>query len=117
MMRALGFLVAASVALTVAAIGQDMTGDVDAGARLARELCAMCHVVSDDQSQLTRSDQFPDQEQYALYAPAFADVAADPAVTAMSLRFLLQTPHLRMPDLHLAPQETDDVSAYILSLK
>lgn len=117
MMRALGFLVAASVTLMGAAAAQDMTGDAEAGARLAKDVCAMCHVVSDDQSQLTRSDQFPDQERYALYAPAFADVAADPAVTAMSLRFLLQTPHLRMPDLHLTPQETDDVSAYILSLK
>jgi hypothetical protein len=35
----------------------------------------------------------------------------------MGLRAFLQTPHDRMPDLHLTRNEIDDVAAYILSLK
>jgi len=35
----------------------------------------------------------------------------------MGLEVFLQTPHGRMPDLHLSRDEIDDVSAYILSLK
>ncbi len=35
----------------------------------------------------------------------------------MSLRVFLQSPHARMPDLHLSRDEIADVSAYILSLR
>ena len=35
----------------------------------------------------------------------------------MALDVFLQTPHHRMPDLHLSRTEIDDVSAYILSLR
>jgi mono/diheme cytochrome c family protein len=39
------------------------------------------------------------------------------STTFMGLRAFLQTPHDRMPDLHLTRNEIDDVAAYILSLK
>jgi hypothetical protein len=35
----------------------------------------------------------------------------------MSLRAFLQTPHWRMPDLHLTRDEIDDIATYILSLR
>jgi hypothetical protein len=35
----------------------------------------------------------------------------------MSLRAFLQTPHPTMPNLMLTPDETDDVIAYLLTLK
>ncbi len=47
-------------------------------------------------------------------APAFQDVADNPAI---SLRVFLRTPHETMPDLILTAAETDNVIAYILSLK
>jgi hypothetical protein len=34
-----------------------------------------------------------------------------------SLRAFLQTPHARMPDLHLTREEVDDLASYILSLR
>jgi mono/diheme cytochrome c family protein len=37
--------------------------------------------------------------------------------TEMGLHAFLQTPHQRMPDLHLSREEIDDVAAYILSLR
>jgi hypothetical protein len=33
------------------------------------------------------------------------------------LRVFLQTPHDRMPDLHLSREEIDDLIAYILSMR
>lgn len=37
--------------------------------------------------------------------------------TALSLRAFLQTPHGAMPRYHLTATETDDVVAYVLSLR
>jgi cytochrome c len=84
---------------------QELTGDPEAGGRLAREVCAACHVVSDD--------QMIDPG----IGPWFIDVAQHPATTALSLRAFLQTPHANMPDLILTREETDDIIAYILTLK
>ena len=84
---------------------QELPGDPVAGARLAREVCAACHVVAED--------QMIDPG----VGPWFTDVAQDPATTALSLRAFLQTPHADMPDLIMAPGETDDIIAYILTLK
>jgi hypothetical protein len=39
------------------------------------------------------------------------------STTPLSLRAFLQTPHERMPDLHLSRDEIDDLTAYILSLR
>jgi mono/diheme cytochrome c family protein len=44
-------------------------------------------------------------------------VADDPAATEAALRAFLRTPHAAMPDLRLTSDQTDDVIAYILSLK
>ena len=50
-------------------------------------------------------------------APAFQDVADNPAIAAIGPRVFLRTPHETMPDLILAAAETGNVIAYILSLK
>ena len=39
------------------------------------------------------------------------------STTPLSLRVFLQTPHNRMPDLHLSRTEIDDLIGYILSLR
>ncbi len=80
--------------------------DPAAGEELAREVCAQCHFVAEDQPLIPRAD-----------APPFDEIAADLAVTELSLPVFLQTPHRNMPDLQLSQKETDDVIGFILSLK
>lgn len=81
-------------------------GDVAAGNRLAATWCSSCHVVTPSA-----------QTGAATGVPTFAAVARMPSTTPISLRAFLQTPHARMPDLHLSRDETDDLIAYILSLR
>jgi cytochrome c len=83
----------------------ELPGDPEAGARLAREVCATCHVVAEDQMI------------DPAVGPWFVDIAQHPATTALSLRAFLQTPHANMPDLILTREETDDIISYILTLK
>jgi mono/diheme cytochrome c family protein len=87
------------------AVAQDLPGDPAAGASLAREVCAKCHVVAEDQMI------------DPAVGPSLLEVAEDPATTELSLRAFLQTPHPTMPNLMLTPEETDDIVAYLLSLK
>jgi len=105
-MRASPLVAMGSALWAGCAQAQDLPGDPDAGSRLAHEVCGVCHVVSDE--------QFVDPD---VGAPTFYEVADDPAVTALSLRVFLRTPHATMPDLMLSPDETDDIIAYILSLR
>lgn len=85
---------------------QMLTGDVDEGHAYAREVCAACHQVE----RLGKSVKTGGP-------PAFQEVANDPAITELSLRVFLRTPHENMPNLRLEQDETDDIIAYILSLK
>jgi mono/diheme cytochrome c family protein len=87
------------------AAGQE-SGDPAAGRALARRWCDTCHVVDEQQLRGTSTG-----------APTFAAIAEMKSTTAMALRVFLQTPHGRMPDLHLTRDEINDVTAYILSLK
>lgn len=98
-------LVAIAAALATTAHAEELLGDPIAGQKLAQDVCRTCHVVA------------PDQEPKAtIETPAFPDLAKQPGVTAISLRVFLQTPHDRMPDIHLSREETDNIIAYILSL-
>ncbi len=67
--------------------------------------CAQCHGV------------LPDQVSPNPEAPPFALLAADPSITAYSLRVFLRTSHENMPNFILRPEQTDEVIDYILSLK
>lgn len=79
-------------------------GDASAGKRLAREWCAACHYVGPGAAA---SDA----------APAFAEIANDPAATPEGWRNWLVDPHPPMPNLSLSRQEIDAIVAYLLSLK
>ena len=96
----------AAVLAGFAALAQSVSGDPIAGARLAQDVCATCHQVERDQHGVSLEG-----------APAFQDVADDPAVTSIALRVFLRSPHEVMPNFMLSETETDDVIAYILSLK
>ena len=87
-----------------AAQAQDIAGDVAAGRRLADAWCSECHALV---SGTTAGKAGPD-------LTAIADM---PSTTALSLRVFLQSSHPNMPNLILGRAETDDLIAYILSLK
>jgi mono/diheme cytochrome c family protein len=93
------------IAFTAPAVAQTI-GDPVAGRTLAQTWCSNCHVVAANQPQGASTG-----------APSFRAIAAEKSVTPMALSAFLQTPHHRMPDLHLSRDEIDDVSAYILSLQ
>jgi mono/diheme cytochrome c family protein len=104
-MRRLAVLIGAAWAAGGAAVAQDMPGDPAGGATLAREVCAECHLVAEDQPVDPG------------VGPSLLEVAEHPATTEMSLRAFLQTPHPTMPNLMLSPEETDDIIAYLIALK
>ena len=104
-MRRLALLIGTVWAAAGAAAAQDVPGDPAGGASLAREVCAECHLVAED--------QMVDPG----IGPSLLEVAEHPATTEMSLRAFLQTPHPTMPNLMLSPKETDDIIAYLITLK
>ena len=81
----------------------DDIGDPVNGRKIAMAWCSNCHALAGS-TQAT-----------ATGAPSFSAVAADHAVTPLGLRAFLQTPHHRMPDLHLSNTEMDDLISYILA--
>lgn len=103
------FLVVLAVTAPLLAAGPapaQPSGDAEAGRLIATTWCANCHAVAPGASPPTGDA-----------APPFAAVAARASTTALSLRVFLQTPHANMPDYRLTPQQTDDVTAWILSLR
>ncbi len=85
---------------------ETLPGNPSRGAELARELCATCHLVEKGDRGVSPAG-----------APAFQDVANDPAVTAIGLGVFFRSPHETMPNLILTQAETDNAIAYILSLR
>jgi mono/diheme cytochrome c family protein len=81
------------------------TDSAAAGHRLAEAWCKSCHAVD---ATMAGS---------ASAAPDFAAIANQPSTTALSLKVFLQTSHASMPNLVIAPGESDDLINYILSLK
>ncbi len=76
-----------------------------AGAQLVKSECAACHAIGEE----TKS---PEPK-----APRFADVAALPSTTELSLKVFLRSSHKNMPNIMLEPDEIDAATAYILDLK
>jgi mono/diheme cytochrome c family protein len=82
------------------------TGSVDAGYRMAQEICAECHAIEPDDLKSPNMD-----------APTFLDVANKFGITVMALSVWFRTPHPTMPNFVFSADETSDLAAYILSLK
>lgn len=84
---------------------QDLPGNALNGQHLAETACASCHEI--------RS-----KERAGLLGPPDFQAIADlPSTTALSLNVFLQSTHRNMPDFHLTRSESDDLIAYILSLR
>jgi mono/diheme cytochrome c family protein len=86
------------------AAAQDVVGDVAAGRRLVAAWCSECHALVSGTAA-------------GKAGPDFTAVANMPSTTALSLRVFLQSSHPSMPNLIIGRAETDDLIAYILSLK
>ncbi len=102
-----GSLLAGTAFIMVAncAVAQEM-GDAQAGAALAGQVCAECHAVRAGETKSPHSQ-----------VPSFQTVANSPAITAMALRVWFQSEHRSMPSLVLSEEDSDNLIAYILSLK
>lgn len=88
---------------SAAGAAADDMGDPVNGHKIAQAWCSNCHALAGS-TQAT-----------ATGAPSFSAIAANRAITPLSLRAFLQTPHHRMPDLHLSNSEMDDLISYILA--
>jgi mono/diheme cytochrome c family protein len=94
-------------ALLPMALGEAQeVGSAAAGAVVVGEWCVQCHKVTE-----------ADARGGMAGAPVLSAVANRPEVTAIWLQAFFVTPHGRMPDIILSPDQKDDVTAYILSLK
>jgi mono/diheme cytochrome c family protein len=97
----------------VPASGQEARA-VAEGREIALKVCAICHVVTEDQAQ---------PPTLKPPAPAFAEIAARPNVTEAFLRDFLMKPHgearslSAMPGFLMPSHQADAVIAYLMSLK
>ena len=92
-------------ALAGLAAATTATAAPPAGEGLAERVCSQCHAVK------------PGETSKNPEAPSFAKLASEPSITEYSLRALLRTPHAKMPNLMLKPDEMDEITSYIISLK
>jgi len=85
------------------------------GERIARELCAACHVVASDQEFAPLLDR---------PAPSFREIANRPESSRSTLEHFIGTTHwdvdsipMKMPNPSLTPDQTGAVVQYIMSLR
>ncbi|MXN64993.1 cytochrome C552 [Stappia sp. GBMRC 2046] len=78
-------------------------GDPADGERLARQWCAACHVVADDQTNGTEA------------VPSFTEIAKTRGFNEATLTGFLADPHPKMPDMSLTNREISNLASYILS--
>jgi mono/diheme cytochrome c family protein len=104
MARVLKFLPPLALLLTgVPAVAVEL-GNAAAGLEYAQKVCADCHPVEPDTATLSQ-------------VPSFQEVADTTGMTPRALVVWLTTSHPNMPDIILAPDDMDNVVAYIMSLR
>ncbi|HXX51572.1 MAG TPA: cytochrome c [Xanthobacteraceae bacterium] len=95
------FLAMCPVAAQAQAIGSPQQG-----LKIARAICAECHLV----------DKVPGRSPNA-DAPTFEHIANVPGMTSTALIAALRTSHETMPNVIIKGSDMSDLVAYILSLK
>ncbi|MGI9403287.1 MAG: c-type cytochrome [Hyphomicrobium sp.] len=105
-MRILSTILASALILVPRIACAVELGDPQQGLAYARQVCAECHAVE------AGDDLSPNPD-----APSFEGVANTPGMNARALVVWLQSPHPTMPHLMIPPDETDNVVAYITSLR
>lgn len=99
----LGVTIATAACAVLGTISAHAAGDAASGHALARQWCTGCHLVDD-----SREGQD--------VAPPFAGIARREAGNPEWVRAWLAAPHPSMPNLNLAPQQVEDIVAYLQSL-
>jgi mono/diheme cytochrome c family protein len=113
-MRRSGLAFGLSVGLVGIAPALGQEAKIADGRAIALRVCAICHVVADDQA-VAPTLKPP--------APSFADIAARPNVTEAFLRDFLTKPHGQaralsaMPGFLMPSYQADAAIAYLMSLK
>jgi len=100
-------VILASILAASAANAQAASGNPEAGRLYAREVCSPCHALTAEQAS---------QRTIAI-GPDFQTIANTSGMTTTALRAFLQTPHPKMPNLILTPEQSADVIAFVLSLR
>ncbi len=98
-------VLAVSLTISGPAFSQE-SGSVMQGQELAQTVCAECHAVA---SGAIRSPN--------AHAPTFESIVRTPGMTPMAIRIWLRSGHKEMPNIMLSRDETDNVIAYLVSLK
>jgi hypothetical protein len=99
------FVASAILAEQSPVLAQPADGDPASGRRLATTLCSSCHRVL----PMTLLDKAA--------PPSFQSIADLPSTTGISLYVFLHSNHRNMPDFLVSSSESNDLIAYILSLK
>jgi mono/diheme cytochrome c family protein len=99
------FVALALLAARSPGVAQPADGDPASGRQIATRLCSSCHHVL--------PISLPDKAD----APSFQSIADLPSTTGISLYVFLHSNHRNMPDLIVSSAESNDLIAYILSLK
>jgi mono/diheme cytochrome c family protein len=86
-------------------LAQPLDGDPASGRQIATTLCSSCHHVL--------PMIVPDKAD----PPSFQSIADLPSTTGISLNVFLHSNHRNMPNLIVLSAESNDLIAYILSLK
>lgn len=95
-------IAAVILAAQLPTLGQPLeVGSVSFGRQTATTLCGPCHEISGRTK----------------VGSSFEDIANLPSTTAISLKAFLRSNHSNMPNFIISSADTDDVIAYILSLK
>jgi mono/diheme cytochrome c family protein len=109
-----GFALGLSLALIWIGPALGQQAKIAEGREIALKVCAICHVVADDQA-VPPTLKPP--------APAFAEIAARPNVTESFLRDFLMKPHgearalSAMPGFLMPSEQADAAIAYLMSVK
>lgn len=103
--RSIGFLCFCALVSPAPALAVEL-GDAARGLEYARNACSKCHLVENNGPYSANPD-----------SPSFQDIANSPGMTGTAIAVWLQTSHPTMPDLIIPPQDTDDLIAYITSLR
>jgi len=104
-MRRTATIASVLLALSLAGAPAAFAADAARGAELARRWCAACHLVA------------PDQQPVPTVAPPFGAIGKKPGFNARSLAKSLQAPHPVMPERGLSREESEDIAAYIGTLR
>ena len=100
-------LVLALVSVVASTVCAADVGNAQRGHAYAKKVCAKCHAVE-------AGDMFSP----TMIAPTFTAVADTPGMNERALVVWFQSSdHETMPNLMIAPEDLDDVVAYIASLR